>query len=175
MTVRYSKVAILFHWLIAILVIANFVLASIAEDLPRAAQAAYMTPHKAIGVTILALSLGRLFWRLGHKPPPLPEAIPAWQAGLGRLVHILFYFLIIAVPLSGWLMASAHPKAPPVDFFGLFDATMPIAKDEGLAGVAHDAHEILTKPLFLLILLHIIAALKHQFADRLPFIQRMWP
>ena len=172
---KYSKVAILFHWLIAILVIANFVLASMAEDLPREAQGALMAPHKALGVSILFLSVLRLFWRIGHKPPPLPESIAGWQAGLGKFVHLLFYFLIIAVPLSGWLMASAHPKAPPVDFFGLFDITMPICKDEGLAGIGHEVHEILTKPLFILILLHILGALKHQFADRLAFIQRMWP
>ena len=172
---KYSKVAILFHWLIAILVIANFVLASMAEDLPREAHGALMAPHKALGVSILFLSVLRLFWRIGHKPPPLPESIAGWQAGLGKFVHLLFYFLIIAVPLSGWLMASAHPKAPPVDFFGLFDITMPIGKDEGLAGIGHEVHEILTKPLFILILLHILGALKHQFADRLAFIQRMWP
>ena len=172
---KYSKVAILFHWLIAILVIANFVLASMAEDLPREAQGALMAPHKALGVSILFLSVLRLFWRIGHKHPPLPESIAGWQAGLGKFVHLLFYFLIIAVPLSGWLMASAHPKAPPVDFFGLFDITMPIGKDEGLAGIGHEVHEILTKPLFILILLHILGALKHQFADRLAFIQRMWP
>lgn len=172
---RYSKVSILFHWLIAILVVANYVLASMAEDLPRAAQGAYMAPHKAIGVSILLLSILRLGWRLGHKPPPLPESIPNWQAVAGRTVHLLFYFLIIAVPLSGWIMASAHPKAPPVDFFGLFDITMPIGKSESLAGAGHEAHEVLTKPLFLLILLHVLAALKHQFVDRLPFVQRMWP
>ena len=172
---KYSKVAILFHWLIAILVIANFVLASMAEDLPREAQGALMAPHKALGVSILFLSVLRLFWRIGHKPPPLPESIAGWQAGLGKFVHLLFYFLIIAVPLSGWLMASAHPKAPPVDFFGLFDITMPIGKDEGLAGIGHEVHEILTKPLFILILLHILGALKHQFADRLAFTQRMRP
>jgi cytochrome b561 len=172
---KYSKVAILFHWLIAVLVIANFVLASMAEDLPREAQGALMSPHKAIGVSILLLSVLRLFWRVGHTPPPLPSNIPLWQAGLGKFVHLLFYFLIIAVPLSGWLMASAHPKAPPVDFFGLFDITMPVSKDESLSGIGHEAHEILTKPLFILILLHIVGALKHQFVDRLPFIQRMWP
>lgn len=175
MVSKYSKVAIAFHWVIAALVIANFVLASMAEDLPREAQGALMSPHKAIGVAILLLSVLRLFWRLGHKPPPLPDSIPGWQAGLGKFVHLLFYFLIIAVPFSGWLMASAHPQAPPVDFFGLLDVTLPVDKSKDLAGIGHEAHEILTKPLFILILLHIIAALKHQFADRLPFLQRMWP
>ncbi|MFD1767809.1 cytochrome b [Sphingorhabdus buctiana] len=172
---KYSKGAIALHWLIAILVIANFVLASMAEDLPREAQGALMSPHKAIGISILFFSVLRLVWRLTNKPPMLPEAIPAWQSTLGRIVHLLFYFLIIAVPFSGWLMASAHPQAPPVDFFGLFDATLPVDKSKALADVGHEAHEILTKPLFILILLHIIAALKHQFADKLPFVQRMWP
>jgi cytochrome b561 len=172
---KYSKTAILLHWTIAILVVTNVVLVSMAEELPRAAKAVYMNPHKAIGVSILALSLFRLFWRLGHKPPPMPDAITGWQAKLGKAVHMIFYFLIIAVPLSGWIMSSAHPQAPPVSFFGLFDITMPVGKSESLAGIGHDAHEILTKPLVILIFLHIIGALKHQFADRVPFIQRMWP
>jgi cytochrome b561 len=162
---KYSKTAIALHWIIAILVATNVVLVSMAEDLPRAARAAYMNPHKAIGITILLLSLYRLVWRLGHKPPPLP----------GRTTHGLFYFLIIAVPLSGWIMSSAHPQAPPISFFGLFDMTLPIGKNEGLAGIGNSAHEILTKPLVILVFLHVLGALKHQFADRLPFIQRMWP
>jgi cytochrome b561 len=175
MVSKYSKGAIALHWILAVLIIANFVLANMAEGVPREMRGAYMNPHKAIGISILFFSLFRLYWRVGHKPPPLPDAISGWQARLGKLVHGLFYFLIIAVPLSGWIMASAHPKAPPVDFFGLFNFTLPLGKDEGLAGFGHDAHEILTKPLFILIVLHILAALKHQFVDRLPFIQRMLP
>lgn len=134
-----------------------------------------MNPHKAIGVSILLLSLFRLFWRLGHKPPPLPDAVTGWQAKLGKTVHAIFYFLIIAVPLSGWVMSSMHPQAPPVSFFGLFDITLPFGKNEAVAGVGREAHEILTKPLVILIFLHVIGALKHQFGDRIPFIQRMWP
>jgi cytochrome b561 len=172
---KYSKTAILLHWTTAILVVTNVVLVSMAEELPRAAKAVYMNPHKAIGVSILALSLFRLFWRMGHKSPPMPDAITGWQAKLGKTVHALFYFLIIAVPLSGWVMSSMHPQAPPVSFFGLFDISLPFGKNEAVAGVGHDAHEILTKPLVILIFLHVLGALKHQFADRLPFIQRMWP
>lgn len=172
---KYSKTAILLHWTIAILVVSNVVLVSMAEELPRAAKAVYMNPHKAIGVSILLLSLYRLFWRIGHKPPPMPDTVTGWQAKLGKAVHALFYFLIIAVPLSGWIMSSAHPQAPPVSFFGLFDISLPLAKSEATADIGHSAHEILTKPLVILIFLHVIGALKHQFADRVPFIQRMWP
>ena len=172
---KYSKVAIALHWILAALIISNFVLASMAEDVARELRGAYMNPHKAIGISILLFSVIRLYWRMGHKPPPLPDAISGWQAKAGKFVHAIFYFLIIAVPLSGWIMASAHPQAPPVSFFGLFDFSLPIGKSESAAGVANTAHEILTKPLAILIILHILAALKHQFADRLPFIQRMFP
>ena len=172
---KYSKVAIALHWILAALIISNFVLANMAEDLARELRGAYMNPHKAIGISILLFSVFRLYWRMGHRPPPLPDAISEWQAKLGKFVHATFYFLIIAVPLSGWIMASAHPQAPPISFFGLFDFSLPIGRDKGVAGFAYETHEILTKPLAILIILHVLAALKHQFADRLPFIQRMFP
>lgn len=172
---KYSKTAIALHWIIAILVVTNVALASMSEDLQRAAKAAYMAPHKAIGVTILLLSLFRLFWRLSHKPPPMPDAVTGWQATLGKTVHALFYFLIIAVPLTGWLMVAARPGAPPLDFFGLFSIDLPVGDSKALSDFGHEGHEILTKPLVILIFLHVIGALKHQFADRVPFIQRMWP
>lgn len=172
---KYSKTAILLHWLIAILILTNIVLASMSEDLPRAARAAYMNPHKAIGISILALSVLRLLWRIGHRAPPLPSSLSGWQANLGRFVHALFYVLIIAVPATGWLMVAAREGAPPVDFFGLFSIDLPVADSKMLSSFGHEGHEILTKPLVALIILHVIGALKHQFVDRLPFIQRMWP
>ena len=171
----YSKTAIVLHWLIAVLVVTNVVLVSMAEDLPRDAKAVYMNPHKAIGISILALSLLRLFWRIGHKPPSIPAEVPGWQATLGRTVHALFYFLIIAVPFTGWLMVSAHPGSPGVDFFGLFHLDLPVGDSKSLSGIGKTGHEILTKPLVILIYLHVLGALKHQFIDRLPFIQRMFP
>ena len=112
---------------------------------------------------------------MGHKPPPLPDKIPGWQAKLGRTTHALFYFLIIAVPLTGWLMVGARPGGAPVDYFGLFAIDLPVADSKALSEFGYEGHEILTKPLVLLIVLHVLGALKHQFADRLPFIQRMWP
>lgn len=172
---KYSKTAILLHWLIAILIVTNVLLASMSEDLPRAARAAYMDPHKAIGISILTLSVLRLLWRLGHRPPPLPQSLAGWQANLGRFVHALFYFLIIAVPMTGWLMVAAREGAPPVNFFGLFSIDLPVTDSKALSSFGHEGHEILTKPLVVLVILHVAGALKHQFIDKLPFIQRIWP
>jgi cytochrome b561 len=97
---KYSKIAILFHWLIAILIAANILLANLAEDLPRAARAAYMSPHKAIGISILILTIGRILWRLTHRPPALPDKVAGWQAKAGHSAHILFYVLMIADRLA---------------------------------------------------------------------------
>lgn len=172
---KYSKIAILFHWSIAILIGTNVLLATLADDLSRSAGAVFMNPHKAIGISILILSVARLFWRLGHRPPPLPSKVAGFQAFAGHAVHILFYVLMIAVPLTGWLMVAASDKAPPIDFFGLFAIESPIGKSEALSEFGNEAHELLVIPLFFLIGLHVVGALKHQFIDRLPFLQRMWP
>jgi cytochrome b561 len=172
---RYSKTAMALHWIIAVLIVTNYVLYFVAETYPEAQREAYMTPHMSIGISILGLSLIRLFWRLGHKPPALPSELAGWQAMLSKLVHFIFYFLIIAIPFTGWLMVSAYPKAPPVSYFGLFEIDLPFGKSKALSGIGHEGHEILTYALYGILALHVIGALKHQFADRMPFIQRMWP
>jgi cytochrome b561 len=172
---RYSKTAITLHWIIAILIVTNYALFLISDPLPEAQREAYMVPHMSIGISVLGLSLIRLFWRLGHKPPALPLEIAGWQAMLSKAVHMLFYFLIIAIPFTGWLMVSAYPKAPPVSFFGLFNIDLPFGKSKALSGIGHEGHEILTYALYGILALHIIGALKHQFAEKMPFIQRMWP
>ncbi len=172
---KYSKIAILFHWLIAILIGANILLANLGEDLPRAARAAYMSPHKAIGISILLLTVGRILWRIANRPPALPKQVTGWQAKVGHSVHILFYVLMIVMPLTGWLMIGAKGKAAPVDFFGMFTIDMAVGKNAMLADIGHEGHELLAAPLLVLIGLHILGALKHQFIDKMPFVQRMWP
>lgn len=170
---RYTKVAIWLHWLIGLAVIANIGLAMLTEDMPRETHRAAMDIHKALGITILALTIVRILWRLGHKPPPLPAATPAWQRPLSKAVHFLFYALLILLPLSGWVWMSAADR--PIDFFGL--ATIPtIAQpNKGLADVMHDRHEVLGLTMLALAAIHILAALKHQFVDRTGLIGRMNP
>lgn len=170
---RYTKVAIWLHWLIGLAVIANIGLAMLTEGLPRETHRAAMGVHKALGITILALTVVRILWRLGHRPPPLPAAIPAWQRLLSSFVHFLFYVLLILLPLSGWVWMSAADR--PIDFFGLFTIPMIVAPDESLADVMHDRHEAMGLMMLALAAIHILAALKHRFVDRRGFIGRMNP
>lgn len=170
----YSRTAILLHWAIALMVISNIGLAGFTEDMSREARGPYMDVHKAIGITILFLSLGRLVWRLGHKPPPLPPSTPAWQALASKISHILFYVLMIGLPVGGWLWMSTYPA--PFSYFGLFDVPMlPVAGNKALGEALHEGHEIGGTAMFILVLIHLAAVVKHQFFDKDNIIRRMWP
>ena len=173
---RYTRGAIAFHWIIAILIILNFVGAWIAEDMPKAEAAQVMAMHKASGLTILALSVLRIVWRLMNRAPPLVDTLKAWEAALAKVTHALFYFLMIGIPLTGWAMSSAGMKGAPIGWFGLFDIpALPVAHDRATAGVFHESHEVLATLMLVLLGLHVAAALKHQFLDRDGTMSRMLP
>jgi cytochrome b561 len=182
---RYGTVAVILHWVIAILILTNIVLGLTFDDLHGPTKAAVVNVHKSIGMSVLALSVVRLAWRLMNKPPPLSPWLKPWEKLLANTVHWLLYFFMIAMPLSGWAMVSASLKirVNPVTFFGLFQipafpvvSTLP--HDQ-----MHQAHELLqqthTEYLlymgYALITLHVLGALKHQFFDRDSELGRMIP
>lgn len=170
---RYTKVAIWLHWIIGLAVIVNIGLAMLTEDMPRETHRAAMAAHKSIGIAILLLTIVLILWRIGHKPPPLPSGTPTWQRPLSKIVHLLFYLLLILLPLSGWVWMSAADR--PIDFFGLFTLPLLVSPSEGVADVLHDRHEMLGLMMLGLAAIHILAALKHQFIDRTRLIGRMNP
>lgn len=174
---RYSLVAILLHWVIAAAIIAQFVLATrMGGRTPEAF--ALVQLHKSIGVTILVLSLARLAWRLTHRPPPEPP-LDAWERTLSRLVHIGFYVIMIAMPLTGWLMVSTSRLAVPTLLYGVVPwPHLPIATaDKALAHeVGETGHYVLALTALALLALHVAGALKHQlFGVNEPVLSRMAP
>ena len=173
---RYSRGAIILHWLIALLIIGNFVGAWMSEDLPRDEKIVMMGYHKATGILILLLTLVRIGWRFTHRPPPLLESLKAWEAALAKVTHTLFYLLMLAVPLAGWGLHSAFGKGKPVSMFGLFDfPALPVGSDKATIGLFHDLHEVTATAMLALFVLHVAAALKHQFADRDGTMRRIVP
>jgi cytochrome b561 len=173
---RYTRGAIALHWAIAGLILLNIAAAWIAEDLPRAEHDQIMGNHMAIGLTILVLSVLRILWRIVHPAPPFVATLRAWEAALARVVHTLFYVLIVAIPLTGWAMVSSASGGGPIGFFGLFALPgLPFSRDRDRAELIGEVHETLAILAILLLVVHVAAALKHQFVDRDATLARMIP
>ena len=179
---RYSALAIVLHWTIAALIILQIVLAGRMEG--RTPEAfAVVQFHKSIGITVLLLSLVRLAWRLIHPPPPEPATLVGWEKTLSVVVHWAFYFVMIAMPLTGWIMVSTSRIVLPTLLYG----HIPWPHIPGLAELApgakklwHDtaltAHHTIIKGAYVLIALHVAGALKHQlFGANEPILPRMAP
>lgn len=163
-----------FHWVIAALVILNLFLGFYHEDFGRAATSWMMFFHKATGITVLALSIARLLWRLGHRPPPFDEVLRPWEALLARVTHWLFYVLMIALPLTGWALSSSSDR--PTNYFGLFEiSVLPVPQTDEAHDLFEDAHELLGKLMLVLIVLHLAGAAKHHLQGHRHLIGRMGP
>jgi cytochrome b561 len=179
MSPRYGTVAIALHWLLALGIIGTFSVGFYMADLPfSVTRVKLFNWHKWAGISILALSALRLLWRLSHRPPPLPPAVlramPAWQQGAHHGTHLAMYLLFFAVPLFGWAYSSAAGLQ--IVWFGLLPLPnlLPVDKEFGNL-VLKPLHQASAFMLGGLVLLHVAAALKHQFVDRDGLLSRMWP
>ena len=169
---RYSSPAVLLHWLVALLIFAGFPLGLYMVDLPLSPDKLKLySYHKWIGITVLMLAAIRLSWRLTHTPPPLPAGIAVWQRRASAVVHGLLYGLILAIPVSGWLMSSA--KGFPTVWFGVLPLPDLLERNRELGDLLASVHQALNYTLAALVILHVAAALKHHFIERQPFLQRM--
>ena len=168
---RYGAVAVTLHWSIATLIIVNWGLGYLAEWIEEAGANA-VPLHKSIGLTVLALSLARLAWRLVHPAPALPASMGGWRRRAALATHFLFYVLIITLPLTGWLRTSAGKY--PLTWFGLTDVPkFPVARET--SAVAATAHELMAWAMLALLILHVAAALHHHFRLRDGILLRMLP
>lgn len=191
---RYAAVAIVLHWAIALGIIWQIGLgwwmgdALEHPDTQATAVAAFQV-HKSVGLTVLALSLVRLWWRLANPPPALPAHMPAWEKTAATATHWAFYVLMIAMPLSGWLYVSAEwdshsgrPLEVPTLFFGLFQVphipgleSLADGARGAVSGVLEFVHSKMAWVAIILLVLHVGAALKHQFKDRDEVLGHMVP
>ena len=182
--IRYTRTAMAFHWLIALLIICNVLLVWFVDYYPEERVRLAIDTHKSIGITVLGLAIMRLLWRLTHPPPPLPTHYQRWEHRASHITHILLYVLMFLMPISGWLHDSAWKDAAthPMELFGL----MPWPRIGWVAGIEpvmketlHDVfgavHGYGAWALYALLFLHVGGALKHQLIDMDPELQRMSP
>lgn len=172
---RYTKTAVLLHWLIALLVVAGFALGITMVDIPglTPTKLKYFSWHKWLGVTVLGLACLRLLWRLTHPAPAYPQSMPEWQKKSAGALHGLLYFLIFAVPLSGYFYSLA--AGVPVVYLGIVPLPVLIDADQELKPILKQVHYVLTMSLLASVVLHVLAALKHLLIDRDGVFKRMLP
>ncbi len=167
---HFGLVAILFHWIMAVLIIGMLCVGLYMVSLPPNDEKIQLyTWHKQIGVLILMLVSLRLFWRIINITPRL--SIPWIEKITARIVHWMFYGLMFAMPLTGWLLSSSVNKPP--SFFGLFTLPNLIEPNPELTPIFGFLHEWFAYSLIALIILHILASFKHHFIDKDDILKRM--
>jgi cytochrome b561 len=172
---RYDAIAISLHWLIAFLIIFMVVFGGDLMN-RRQPDPFNASVHASIGASILILSLVRLLWRMTNPSPPLPATMRPWEITFSKTTHVIFYVMMIGLPVSGWLAFSdtlvKHPAFAGTNFFGLLPVVqVPSATGLPFAGI----HSLGSNFMIALILLHVLAALKHQFIDKDDLLRRMVP
>ncbi|MEE8631045.1 MULTISPECIES: cytochrome b [Methylobacterium] len=179
---RYTLVAIVLHWLIAlgILVLLGLGLAMTRGPLSPMDRFAFYQWHKSVGLTVLVLMGVRLAWRHFHKPPPLPAAMPKAERRAASAAHLALYGLLLAMPLVGWAMVSASPYNIPTVLYGVIPwPHLPVLPElpnkAAVEGVLKLVHSYGAWLLMALLLLHVGAALRHHLVLRDDTLWRMLP
>ena len=170
-TPAYTPLAVLLHWTLAVLIIGMIGLGWYMQSLEKGPVAGwYFNLHKSIGLVVAGLVVLRLAWRLSHPPAPLPGSVPRWQARAAKASHWLLYAAMLAMPLFGTLGALLSKSG--IVFFG---TPLPrvFEPDRDLMKIFYGAHGVTAVILVGLIVLHVLAALKHLLIDRDGVFQRM--
>ena len=174
MTTHYTATAKLLHWLMAALLFGLLALGWYMHDLPLSPDKLKLFSwHKWAGVTAFLLLGFRLLWRISHRPPALPESMPKLMQFAAHAGHLMLYVLMIAIPLSGWLMSSA--KGFQTVYFGLLPIPDLLDKNKELGDLLVLVHKSLNLLFIAVLSGHIGAALKHHFIDKDDILTRIAP
>ena len=170
----WGSLARLLHWVIAALLVLQFVLAWTADEMPEesAQRLTLIARHVSFGITVLALAVARILWRFGNPTPAPPAGARRWEISVAHATHGILYLLLLAIPITGGLMSAAH--GDPVSWFGVQLPSL-VSKGAAIGRPAHEAHEVLGYVMLVVVGLHVLAALKHHFVARNDVLRRMRP
>lgn len=170
----YGAMAQAFHWLVVVGITAQFIWAwRIDQTDSIRSQFALVNQHKSIGMTVLTLVILRLLWRLVNRTPAFPARMSDWEKRAASTAHWLLYALILAMPLTGWMYSSAAGFG--AEFFGLLDIPDFVAQSERLEDIFGTIHAWLAKAILVVVTVHVLAALRHQFVLKDGLLRRMLP
>jgi cytochrome b561 len=173
---RYGSMALILHWLTAALIVAAIIVIwtfKYGTEPHTALRTDLLIVHRSLGLTVLAVAIIRLGWRLAHGAPPLDPALPAWQRGLAHLVHGALYLIFFIMPISGYISSAADNHE--VSYFMLFTVPQIVPNDHALAKLMDNVHSLLQWVIYTLIVVHTGAALAHHYLFKDGTLRRMLP
>ena len=172
MNTTYTPVAKGLHWLMAAMILGLLALGITMSDLPLSPQKLTLYSwHKWAGVTVFLLVWLRLAWRVTHRPPALPETLSPLMRLAAHAGHAALYVLMVAIPLTGWLMSSA--KGFQTVWFGVLPIPDLLSRDRELGDWLQQVHKLLNLLLMLTLAGHVLAALWHHFVLKDDTLRRM--
>lgn len=171
---RWGVPAQFFHWTVLLLIVALGALGLYMTGLPLSLwkEQIYLL-HKSLGIALLGLVALRLLWRLVDPHPAPPDGLPRWQHRVAQATHAALYLLLLAIPISGWVLNSA--SGFPLRWFGLLQLPALTAASKPLAATAVEIHKTLFWVLVALVAVHAAAALLHHYHHRNHVLRRMLP
>ena len=173
----YSLFARIVHWLWLVLVVTLFILAWTAELPPETPggpprfDPVLVTWHRSIGITVWLLTLARAIERRVAGKPAWPAGLPAWQRPASAMVHWALYVLLLTTPIFGYLASNGFGET--VNFYFLGNLPSVIEKNEDLAGQIYGLHDLAGTLIEILVGIHVLAALYHQFVQKDAILRRM--
>ncbi len=171
---HYTRTAKTLHWLMSLVIFSMLALGFYMSDLPLSPEKLKLYSwHKWAGVTLFLLVIIRLGWRITHTPPAMPDQMPQLQRRAAYAFHFLLYLLMFIIPLSGWLMSSA--KGYQTVWFGVLPIPDLIPKNKMVGDSLQELHEALNTLLIGVLIIHVVAALKHHFFDKDDILKQMLP
>ena len=171
---RWGVISQLLHWTTVLLIVVMAWIGLRMGDMPNGPdKIATYAMHKSIGMTILALVIVRIGWRLYAGAPAPVAGTPRWQHAIASLTHLGIYALLLAMPISGWVMNSA--AGFPLQWFGLFNLPAVAGRDHAVHELAESVHEWLFWAMVVLVVAHAAAAFYHHLFQRDATLARMLP
>jgi cytochrome b561 len=168
----FGLTSILFHWLSAALITGLFIMGQVMERMPRGAEKFELRElHQSLGMILLLIVFLRLVWRITQGFPTATDSSANLLNLVSRVWHWALLIIMIAIPISGYIASEAGFNGVP--FFGLFTFPDLIAFDHDRHEQFEDVHEILVKILIPLVVIHVLAALKHHFWNKDDTLRRM--
>jgi cytochrome b561 len=161
-----------FHWIMAVIIIFNFILALILDDFSKGPVRSFLfSIHKSTGILVIILLIPRLLWRLVNTVPDSLGKIRTLNK-LSKYVHYFFYFILLVVAFSGWIYSSA--RSGPFEVFGLFTAPALIENNQVVANIAKEIHGISVYIFITVLGIHVLASLLHHYIFKDKTLKRMW-